>query len=127
MERRVVITGAAAITPIGSTRSEIIKHLTEGLSGVRPMRDDELLVEHIHCKVFGTVADPPAFEFARRDRKTMGPVSYYACQVATDALAASGLSDEFIRSGRLGVAFGSTHGSPTTFSPSQVKGTTSQP
>lgn len=113
MERRVVITAASAITPIGNTRSEIIQHLTEGLSGVKPMRDDALLVEHIHCKVFGTVANPPAFDFARRDRKTMGPVAYYACQVAKEVLSASGLSDDFIRGGRLGVAFGSTHGSPT--------------
>ena len=43
----------------------------------------------------------------------MGPVAYYACQVAKEALAAPGSSDEFITSGRLGVAFGSTHGSPT--------------
>ena len=43
----------------------------------------------------------------------MGPVAYYACQVAKEALAASGLSQDFITSGRLGVAFGSTHGSPT--------------
>jgi 3-oxoacyl-[acyl-carrier-protein] synthase II len=113
MERRVVITGASAITPIGSTRDEMIRHLTTGLSGVRTMRDDELLTTHIHCKVFGTVNDPPDFNFARRDRKTMGPVSYYACQVAKDTLAGSGMSDDFIRSGRLGVAFGSTHGSPT--------------
>jgi len=113
MERRVVITGGAAITPIGCTRTEIIRHLTQGLSGVHRMKDDELLVAHINCKVFGTVSDPPPFNFARRDRKTMGPVAYYACQVAKDALAQSGLSDEFIRSGRLGVAFGSTHGSPT--------------
>jgi 3-oxoacyl-[acyl-carrier-protein] synthase II len=113
MERRVVITGAAAISPIGSTRSEIIRHLTEGRSGVHAMKDDELLVAHIHSKVFGTVTDPPTFDFARRDRKTMGPVAFYACQVAKEALAQSGLSDPFIRSGRLGVAFGSTHGSPT--------------
>ncbi len=43
----------------------------------------------------------------------MGPVAYYACQVAKDVLESSGLSQEFITSGRLGVAFGSTHGSPT--------------
>src|SRR5665647_1064828 len=43
----------------------------------------------------------------------MGPVAYYACQVAKDFLASAGLSQEFITSGRLGVAFGSTHGSPT--------------
>jgi len=113
MERRVVITGGAAITPIGSTREAIVRSLTEGLSGVRRMKDDDLLVPHIHCKVFGTVSDPPVFDFVRRDRKTMGPVAYYACQVAKETLAQSGLSDDFIRSGRMGVAFGSTHGSPT--------------
>jgi 3-oxoacyl-[acyl-carrier-protein] synthase II len=43
----------------------------------------------------------------------MGPVAYYACQVAKEVLEASGLDDDFITSGRLGVAFGSTHGSPT--------------
>jgi 3-oxoacyl-[acyl-carrier-protein] synthase II len=43
----------------------------------------------------------------------MGPVAYYACHVAGEALQQSGLSDDFIRSGKLGVAFGSTHGSPT--------------
>ena len=43
----------------------------------------------------------------------MGPVAFYACQVAKEALAASGLDPEFITSGRLGVAFGSTHGSPS--------------
>ena len=113
MERRVVITGAAAISPIGCRREEIVRHLTHGLSGVRTMRDDDLLVRHIHCKVFGTVTDPPVFDFARRDRKTMGPVAYYACQVAKEVLEQAGVSDDFVRSGRLGVAFGSTHGSPT--------------
>ena len=113
MTRRVVITGCGAITPIGSTRAEIRRHLTEGRSGVAPMKDDDLLSEHIHCKVFGTVPRAPAYDFKRRDTKTMGPVAYYACQVAKEALAASGIEEPFVRSGRLGVAFGSTHGSPT--------------
>ncbi len=43
----------------------------------------------------------------------MGPVSYYACQVAKEVLEQSGLTEDFITSGRLGVAFGSIHGSPT--------------
>ncbi len=113
MERRVVITGGAAITPIGDTSETIVHNLTHGVSGVGKMRDDDLLTQHIHSGVFGTVDYPIEFDFKRRDRKTMGPVAYYACHVAKGALAQSGLSDEFIRSGRLGVAFGSTHGSPT--------------
>ena len=113
MSRRVVVTGYAAITPIGNTKDEIVRHLSEGRSGVKPMRSDGLLTEHIHSGVFGTVDYPIQYDFSRNCRKTMGPVAYYACQVAKEALASSGLSNEFITSGRLGVAFGSTHGSPT--------------
>ena len=113
MNRRVVITGCAAITPIGNTRDRILKNLTEGISGVKPMRSDGLLTQHIHSGVFGTVDYEIDYAFSRTHRKTMGPVAYYACQVAKEALEKSGLSQEFITSGRLGVAFGSTHGSPT--------------
>jgi 3-oxoacyl-[acyl-carrier-protein] synthase II len=113
MNRRVVITGWAAITPIGNTMGEIVRHLTEGRSGVKPIRGDGLLTDHIHSGVFGTVDYPIHYDFSRQYRKTMGPVAYYACQVAKEALACSGASKELITSGRMGVAFGSTHGSPT--------------
>ena len=111
--RRVVITGCSAITPIGHTRSRIVESLRKGVSGVKPLKEDHLLSRFIHSKVFGTVDYPVEFDFKRVHRKTMGPVAYYACQVAKEALAHSGLSPEFVTSGRLGVAFGSTHGSPS--------------
>ena len=113
MSRRVVITAASAITPIGYGKDDIVHSLQNGISGVKPLRDDGLLTSRIHSKVFGTVDYPIEFGFARQFRKTMGPVAYYACQVAGDVLAASGLSQDYISSGKLGVAFGSTHGSPT--------------
>ncbi len=113
MSRRVVITACSAISPIGYGKKDIVAALKAGVSGVKPLRDDGLLANRIHSKVFGTVDYPIAFDFARQFRKTMGPVANYACQVAGDVLAASGLEQDFISSGRLGVAFGSTHGSPT--------------
>lgn len=113
MNRRVVITGCSAITPIGYGKQPIVDSLLQGRSGIRPLRDDGLLTEHIHSRVFGTVDYPIDYQFKRAHRKTMGPVACYACQVAKDVLETSGLSEEFITSGRLGVAFGSTHGSPT--------------
>ncbi|MBF0100252.1 MAG: 3-oxoacyl-ACP synthase [Desulfobacterales bacterium] len=114
MERRVVITSCAAITPIGRTKDEIIHHLINGVSGVKPLRDDGLLTQHMHSRVFGTVDYPIEYDFKRQFKKTMGPVSYYACQVAKEVLENSGLTQDFISSGKLGVAFGSTHGSPTS-------------
>ncbi len=113
MKRRVVITACSAITPIGYQKNDIINSLRLGTSGVGVLRDDGLLSKHIHSRVFGTVDYPIEYDFKRQYRKTMGPVAYYACQVAKDVLASSELSQEFITSGRLGVAFGSTHGSPT--------------
>jgi 3-oxoacyl-[acyl-carrier-protein] synthase II len=113
MKRRVVITACSAITPIGHGKDEIIRHLTEGVSGVKKLKTDDLLSKHIHSGVFGTVDYTIDYDFKRKYRKTMGPVSYYACQVAKEVLENSGLENEFITSGKLGVAFGSTHGSPT--------------
>ena len=77
------------------------------------MREDGLLSQYIHSKVFGTVDYPIVYDFKRQHRKTMGPVAYYACQVAKEVLENAGLDQAFVTSGRLGVAFGSTHGSPT--------------
>ncbi|MCP4691372.1 MAG: 3-oxoacyl-ACP synthase, partial [Desulfobacterales bacterium] len=113
MERRVVITAAAAITPIGRWEDEIVDSLLKGKSGVKPSREDDLLYGLLHSKVHGTVDYPISYDFKRKYRKTMGPVAYYACQVVKDALEASGLEEAFITSGRVGVAFGSLHGSPT--------------
>ena len=111
--RRVVITACSAITPIGHGRAAILDSLRRGVSGVKPLREDNLLAKYIHSQVFGTVDDPIAYDFKRTYRKTMGPVAYYACQVAKEVLEQAGLPPEFVTSGRLGVAFGSTHGSPT--------------
>ncbi len=113
MTRRVVITGCSAITPIGYGKDDIVESLRRGRSGVKPLRDDGLLTERIHSKVFGTVDYSIDYGFPRKDTKTMGPVAYYACQVARDVLRQSGLDEDFITSGRLGVSFSSTHGSPT--------------
>ena len=113
MQRRVVITACSAITPIGHSKKEILYSLTHGISGVKPLRDDGLLFSYLHSKVFGTVDYTIDYDFKRQFRKTMGPVSYYACQVAREVIEHSGLDQDFIASGRLGVAFGSTHGSPS--------------
>lgn len=113
MDRRVVITAASAITPVGNSKEKIIESLIRGFSGVRSLKDDNLLSDYLHCRVYGTIENPPEYNFDRKYRKTMGPVSFYACQVVKELLAQSGLDPDFISSGRLGVAFGSTHGSPS--------------
>jgi len=90
-----------------------VQNIVQGVSGVKPLKNDDLLTDYIHSGVFGTVDTPIEYNFSRRNRKTMGPVGYYACYTANEALESAQLDQEFITSGRLGVAYGSTHGSPT--------------
>ena len=45
MARRVVVTACSAITPIGHTKEDIVRHLVEGISGVIKLRADDLLSE----------------------------------------------------------------------------------
>ena len=113
MERRVVITACSAITPIGHGKDQIVESLLKGISGIKTLREDQLISRFIHSKVYGTVDYPVDYDFKRQYRKTMGPVAYYACQVAKEVLEQSGLPQDFITSGKMGVAFGSIHGSPT--------------
>jgi 3-oxoacyl-[acyl-carrier-protein] synthase II len=113
MDRRVVITAAAALTPIGVTLPQIWDGLVRGVSGVRPLRPDPFLGEHLRSRVFGTIDPPFDFQFERKHRKTMGPVGLLACQVAREVLDQVGFPPDKLASGRVGVAFGSLHGSPT--------------
>ncbi len=112
MNRRVVITGYGAITPIGQTDDEIIHHLTQGISGVKKLKDDGFLSGFIHSGVYGGIDYPKEYKFERNHRKTMGPVAFIACEAARRAIGQSGLETGFLTSGRVGVAFGSIHGSP---------------
>src|SRR4030043_307492 len=112
MERRVVMTACSAITPIGHGKEQITESLLSGKSGIKPLREDELISRFIHSRVYGTVDYPVSYDFKRQHRKTMGPVAYYACQVAKEVLEQAGLTQEFVTSGNLGIAFGSIHGSP---------------
>jgi 3-oxoacyl-[acyl-carrier-protein] synthase II len=113
MERRVVITAASSITPIGHGKKQILESVMNGVSGVKNMKPDDLLSKYLHSNVFGSINYEINYDFSRKFNKTLGPVSYYACQVAKEVLEISGIDQDFISSGRLGVAFGSTHGSPT--------------
>jgi 3-oxoacyl-[acyl-carrier-protein] synthase II len=113
MDRRVVVTAASAITPIGRTKDEITDNLIRGVSGVAKLREPGFLTENIHSKVYGTVGYPIEYDFERRFRKTMAPVSFYACQVAKEVIAKAALEQNYLSSGRVGIAFGSIHGSPT--------------
>ncbi len=111
--KRVVITGAGAVSPFGIGRDRLIEAVTAGRSGVRQMP------EWAGIKGLGSLVAAPVPEFdakkllPRSIRRTMGPMAVYAGVAALEAVSSAGLEEEHLHSGRTGVVMGSTTGSPS--------------
>ena len=111
MPRRVVVTGAAGISPIGSDWATVKGNLRSCRNGV--VRIDEWgAVDGLHS-LLGAPADfdVPA-EWPRKMRRSLGRVSALAVRASELALQEAGLlNDPILRNGRTGVAYGSSAGS----------------
>ena len=116
MERRVVITGIGAITPVGNHVEETWKNLVEGNCGIDFIKGfDEY---NLPVKVAGQIKDFNKDEYelnaglARRSDR----FCLYAMAAAADAMKDAGLvSGENVEPERLGVYIGSGIGGMDTF------------
>ncbi|WP_312723286.1 beta-ketoacyl-ACP synthase [Stutzerimonas kunmingensis] len=110
--RRVVVTGMAGITSLGSDWASIEAKFSANRSGIRRMHEWDRFTE-LNTRLAGPVDDfvVPA-HWTRKQLRSMGRVSRLSVLAAERALADSGLLDEAsIRDGRMGVACGSSTGS----------------
>lgn len=111
--RRVVVTGVAGISPIGNDWDSVQGNLKAGRTGIRQMPD------WVHYEGLGTQLGAPALfqappHFNRKVTRSMGRVAQMATHVSEQALEHAGLlGDPVLKSGRAGVAYGSSAGSPT--------------
>ena len=109
--RRVVVTGVAGVSPIGVAWDSVRTRLLAGEGGV------QLIDEWRHVKGLRSHLGAPAdFEtplrWPRKMRRAMGRVSAMAVRATELALEQAGLRDDpALRSGRAGVAYGSSSGS----------------
>lgn len=111
--KRVVVTGMAGISPIGSSWEQIKTNLLEGKTGVRHIPDWDRFSD-LNTRLAAPVLDfeKPA-HFNRKLTRSMGRVALMATVATERALADAGLlGDECIRDGRMGVSYGSSAGSP---------------
>ncbi len=110
--RRVVVTGMAGITSLGASWPEIREALHTGRPGVKRIPDWDRLVDM--STRLGAPADWFAHEgvFRRQQGRSMGRVSVLAVSAAERALENAGLGGSpILKSGRAGVACGSSFGS----------------
>lgn len=113
-DRRVVITGIGAITPIGKTAPDFWNGLISGKSGTR-------LVEHFDTKDFPTkfaaqIEDYNEQDyFDRKEARRMDKVCQYALIAAGEAIEDSGLDLAQVDKNRFAVIVGSGIGGMITF------------
>ncbi|CAN5265054.1 beta-ketoacyl-ACP synthase [soil metagenome] len=112
MKRRVVVTGAGAVSPVGSTWPDVEKRLRSRRNAVVCMEAWK------HYTGLNTTLAVPVSDFTvpahytRKRTRSMGRVALLAVRAAELALQDAGLiDDDELRSGFAGVAFGSSAGS----------------
>jgi len=110
--RRVVVTGMAGVTSLGTEWTDIREAMMAGQTGIRYIDEWNKLAD------LKTRLGAPAtfFEhekiFPRKQMRSMGRVAALAVSAAERALKQAGLRDDpVLTSGRTGAAFGSSYGS----------------
>lgn len=111
--RRVVISGAGVISPIGNTVPAFLEGLRTGRCGIGPITRFD--TEGFKVKVAAEVHDfdPANYGIERAQSKRMDRYAQYALAAAIQAMEDSGLKD--IAPERLGVYVGSGIGGMETF------------
>jgi 3-oxoacyl-[acyl-carrier-protein] synthase II len=113
-DRRVVVTGIGALTPIGNNLKDYWASLVGGISGCAPIThfDASKFKTHFACEV----KDFDAKEFINaKEARKLDKFSQYALVVAEEALKDSKLNIESIKADRAGVIWGSGIGGMETF------------
>jgi len=111
--RRVVITGMAAISPIGQDWETIASNLKQLQTGIRYIEEWDKY-EGLNTRLGGPADcfEKPA-HYSRKATRSMGRMSIMATRATELALEQAGLlDDETIKDGRMGVSVGSSSGTP---------------
>ena len=110
--RRVAVTGAGVISPLGATLEEFQRSLAAGRSGIRRLAPE--IAERAGVQVAATVAWEPAAHLKQAEAANLDRASQFALGASVQAIAASGLRLENLNRERIGVAWGTGMGGAHT-------------
>ncbi|PWU25052.1 MAG: beta-ketoacyl-[acyl-carrier-protein] synthase II [Candidatus Rokuibacteriota bacterium] len=112
-QRRVVITGVGAVTPVGNTAEEFWAALLQGTSGIGPITrfDATGFATRIAGEVKGF---EPLKYIDKKDDRKLDPYLKFAIACAAMAVEDAGLDLDRVDKGRFGVVVGSGIGGITT-------------
>jgi 3-oxoacyl-[acyl-carrier-protein] synthase II len=113
MNNRVVITGIGFCSPIGHDLDTVSDALRNDRHGIVEMKDWGF-ADELQTRLAGKISDLELEgRWNRKKVRTMGRVSLLATYATERAIEGSGLSAEYVASGKVGLAYGSTNGSST--------------
>ena len=108
-KNRVVITGVGLTSPLGESLDGVSSALREGRGGVRVL---PWLAGYTGMKTrVGALAAPDLSGLEKKRTRTMGRVALLSTFATTKAIADAGLDAEYLSSGKVGLAYGSSGGS----------------
>ena len=114
MNKRVVVTGLGAVTPVGNNVDDTWGSLLAGKSGIGPITlfDTSQLSTQIGGEVKGF---DPVTLFGRREARRMDRFTQFALEASRQAIVDAGLDHGTIDKTRVGTVIGSALGGMTTF------------
>jgi len=110
--RRVAITGAGVVSPLGNSVEDFRRSLSEGRSGIRRLPEP---ITHGSGAQVGALVDwQPVPLFTEAEAANLDRVSQFAVAAAGQALSASGLDLQSANRDRIGVYWGTGMGGAHT-------------
>lgn len=115
-KKRVVVTGFGAVCPLGNDWPTVSAKLKSCTNAVRVMREwDDIkgLRTRLACPAAPFELDPARYN--RKSMRSMGRVGILGVHATEKALADAGLleNQDFLSSGDIGIAYGSSAGTPS--------------
>ena len=126
MERRVVITGLGALTPIGNNTEEFWNGIKEGKCGIDEIKSFDITNFKVKLAAELKGYNPEDY-FEKREAKRLDKFSQYAMIVAREAWKDSGLDKETENMERVGIIIGSGIGGIQTIETEHEKCMTKGP
>jgi 3-oxoacyl-[acyl-carrier-protein] synthase II len=112
MLKRVVVTGMAGISPIGNDWQQVAENLKKQSTGVRFMPGWDKY-QGLNTRLGAPVDFTKPEHYSRKQVRGMGRVALMATYATELALSDAGLlHDPCLKSGQMGIAYGSSSGSP---------------
>jgi len=109
--KRVVVTGMAAITPLGNDWETVAQKLKSQTTGIQRMADWDKY-KGLNTRLGAPVDFSRPEHYSRKQVRTMGRVAMLATYASELALIDAGLLDDpCLTNGRVGVSYGSSSGS----------------